>query len=352
MDSPFKPIIDLLMANRRVAMVAHPRMDADAMGSVLGLSESLRKAGFLTQPFTQGRYPDNLKFLPGADTLIEWSGKHSWPHAWRPDALVVLDIGSLNRIEPFIGAICKLWDHPYKGPGDGHVGDVPFQVINIDHHPSNEGFGDASLVQPEACSCGEMVTNLLREAGLPIDRSVAFNLYAAIMADTGSFSYSNTTPRAMRIAADLIEAGADPDVISREHYRTKPIGELKLHARILDRLGRSENGWLAWSWVKQSDFAELELAPENTSDLVNLVTQLDSARVAVLFTEMAAPAISTRVSFRGKGYHDLNLIAHHWGGGGHVRASGATVDRPIDEAMAEVLARLTEATSHDGPQRF
>ncbi|MGE0431575.1 MAG: bifunctional oligoribonuclease/PAP phosphatase NrnA [Planctomycetota bacterium] len=347
------PIIQLLMNHRRVGLVAHPRMDADAMGSVLGLSESLRAAGFITQPFTQGRYPDYLQFLPAADTLHEWSGREHWPHAWKPDVVVVLDIGSIGRVEPFLGSLARLWDGAhYTPPGGGKLGELPFRVINIDHHPSNESFGDAAWVRPAACSCGEMMVDLLRAAELPITREVAWNLYAAIMSDTGSFSYSNTTPRAMRIAADLIEAGADPDVISSEHYRTKPAGELKLHARILDRLSVSDNGWLAWSWVRQSDFAELGIGPENTSDLVNLVTQLATARVAVLFTEMSPPQVGTRISFRGKGYHDLNMIAHYWGGGGHVRASGATVDRPLDEVMPEVLQRLMSATDHDSPQRF
>lgn len=345
-------IVQMLDTRDNFVVVAHPRMDGDAIGSVLALTHSLRAAGKNIQPVSQGLYPGLLKFLPGTESIIEWKGPEAWPNEWKPEVVLVCDIGGVNRVHEFLASVEKFF--PVAAEGQPRMPGLnrPF-VVNIDHHVSNNGFGDVAWIDPSACSTGEMVLEILRAANLPIPQATAINLYAAILSDTGSFNFSNTTPRAMHMAADLIDAGANPSEISRAIYRTKTLSLLKLEGLTVQRIQTAADGRLAWSYLLPADFEAVGLTLYDAPDLVNLVTELDTARVAVLFLELPdRPPITTKISLRGEGYHNLSEIAARWNGGGHPRASGATIYKPIKRVMEMVIAELTPLCEADTPQQF
>lgn len=351
--STMEPIAAVLKQHSRFVMVAHPRMDADALGSILALALSLESTGKTVCPVSQGSFPDGLDYLPGADRLLRWDGSQSWSHDWLPEVVIVADIGGQSRVQTFLDQMQSLYPPPETGQEVSPPKHRPI-VVNLDHHVSNEWFGDYAWVESAACSTGEMVVDVLRAAGLPIDADVATNLYAALLTDTGSFHFSNTSPRALRVAADLIEAGANPSEVARAHYRSKSVAQMRLEGLVLERLQTRASQRLAYSYITLEDLREAELSPGKAQDLVNLLTPLKTLRIAAFFLEIEGheERVQTKLSLRGEGYHNLSEIAKRFGGGGHPRAAGATLEGPPAMHIERIVAELDELAAQELEQRY
>jgi len=299
----------------RIAVACHVGPDGDAIGSALGFAASARLAGRTSvvsfgEPFV---LPPIYEYLP-LDMLVP---PKRFPS--RPDVMVSIDAASLDRLGSLV-------------PSATSSG----TLIVIDHHISNPGFGNVNLIDSEAAASAQIVFRLLRELEWPIDGSVATALLTGIVTDTGRFQYSNTSPEVLRIAAELIEAGARPEVVGQNMYERVPFSFLKLEG---DVLARAElDGDIVWSVLYQEDLTRWGIGMEDTDPLIDVVRLAWEAAVAVLIKELADGTF--KVSLRSRGGIDVGSIASVYGGGGHHNAGGFSYAGPPDTIIAAIKARL------------
>lgn len=313
---------------RRPLVVTHENPDADTIGAALGVAVVVEAHGGRADLVCTDPIPELYAFLPGVERFRidpDPAGGH--------DLLVVCDCGSLDRIGQVRGRHPALFDR------------LPRVVI--DHHRSNGGAGAADWVDPGAAATCEMVALLAARLGVGFDAgdgTLAAALMAGIVMDTATFAHPNATPRTLAVSAALVAAGAPLSEISRRLYRTKPDAQLRLFGRVLDRLETSPDGRLIWSTLLEADLVATGSDPAHSEGLIDLLAQSDRAEVALLFKEVGG---ATRVSVRTKpGGVDAIELTGRFGGGGHARAAGATVEAPVAEATRRVLgeaARLAAA---------
>jgi phosphoesterase RecJ-like protein len=307
---------ELLKKARSVVVAAHVDPDGDAIGSMLGLAHALDRIGVpTTAVLANGRRPPvTYAFLPGAERL------RPPDQAEAPQVFVALDTPNADRL------------------GDAaRLARAAETVIAIDHHPDACLEATVQVFDSSAAATGALVWELLEPLGCPPDPEIATCLYAALLSDTGRFSYSNTTPAALRAAADMIEAGADPNRVYAAIYENRSPGAHALVVRTLERASFAHGGQVVYSWIDAQDFAETGAVPEEAENLIDHLRPLRGVRVVCL---AKVDGNRVRVSLRAKGADDVGAIARQFGGGGHAAAAGYTVEGTLDEAMASLLARL------------
>lgn len=312
-------VMDLLRGRQSFVLLAHLYPDGDVLGSQLGLGLALAAAGRRVALACRHPVPEPFHFLPGADQVQQWEAAQG-----DPEVVVTLDCPEPNRLGGLLEG--------FRSPGA--------VVVNIDHHSDNRRYGDVNWVQPGASATGEMVFELLEALGLPLTVDVAVNLYTAIVTDTGSFRYSNTTPKTLRIAARLLEAGVDPAAVGNELYESRHLAGLHLLGRMLQQVEASPDGRIAWVVIDRSQMESADL-PE-AEDFVTYPRSLRTAKVAVLFRELPA---EVKVSFRAKGEVDVARIAHGFGGGGHPNAAGAVIKGDLGRVKPLVLDAVRRAVA-------
>ncbi len=211
-------------------------------------------------------------------------------------------------------------------------------LLTIDHHASNDGSGDMAWIDPGSAATCEMVALLAIRLGVALESAggdLAAALTAGIVMDTATFAHPNATPRTLRVAAALVEAGAPLSEISRRLYRTKPDAQLALFGRVLARLERHADGLVIASTLELADLVATGALSEHSEGIIDLLAQSESAEVALLLKEKGT---ETRLSVRTRpGGVDATLLCATWGGGGHARAAGASLPLPLAEAKAVVL---------------
>jgi phosphoesterase RecJ-like protein len=301
----------------RVAIACHVNPDGDALGSLLAASLGLTKLGKETYPSwgsEQATMPFGYAFLPGADRLVQ--------PADVPTGItfLALDCGAKDRL----------------GSLTGHVDAAPVS-INVDHHPGNENFATYNIVVTDASSTAEIVTRILQDLGVEIDRDIATNLYVGIVTDTGRFQFANSTPDTLRLAADLLALGVDAPSIAQEVYESSPFGFLKLVGRVLDRAVLFERERFVYSWITLDDLTQTGVAMDETDKLIDMIRSTRAADVAALFKQQ--PDGKWRVSMRSKG-PNIGALARARGGGGHDLAAGFTAD-DIELTVKGLVADLT-----------
>jgi phosphoesterase RecJ-like protein len=218
---------------------------------------------------------------------------------------------------------------------------IPLVVV-IDHHVSNQRFGHVNWVDPKAAAAGEMVYRLYQAFHLKPTYSEALCMYVSLVTDTGSFRYMSTTPAVHRMAADLIAIGADPLQVAQQLYESHSVRDLKFLGEVLGELKSSFGGKVAWLEVPRALLRKYTAGDEIMDELVNYPRSVRSAEVAFVLRETPKPR-ETRVNFRSKGRVDVNAIARHFGGGGHIAASGCTVKGTLAQARGKVLKVVREA---------
>jgi phosphoesterase RecJ-like protein len=313
MNDPTR-IITALKQCRTILISAHKSPDGDALGSQLALMLALEKAGKTVTAHNLDPVPEIYQFLPYAGRI-----KTGVPVPGRYDAYIVVDADP-----PRTG----LFDKTY--PAD--------VLINIDHHITNPRDWPLTWLDPEASACGEMVYRLVRELGIPLDCDIALCLYTAIFTDTGSFRYSNTTPESMKIAATLLEAGADPWLVTENVYESFAFKRLKLLGTVLAGMERSPDGRIAWVVVTEELYRQTGTTAEDTDNFVNFVRSVKGVEVAVLFRQTAPKEY--KISLRSKGRVDLSGLAQALGGGGHKNAAGGHLKGPLDEVKRNVVSEV------------
>ena len=320
LDAVPQVVLDRLRDARRVLAVGHENPDADTLGATIAVVRLVESMGGVADAVCTDPIPPLYDFMAGVERFRTDPDREA-----SYDLVVISDCGSLERI--------------------GDVGirhaDLFARLprVIIDHHASNDAVGESDWIDPRAAATCEMVTLLALRLGLALDAdggSLAAALMAGIVMDTATFAHSNATPRTLIVAAALVEAGAPLSDISRRLYRTKPDVQLRLFGMVLDRLESSDDGRVVWSSMTEADLAATGADRAHSEGIIDLLSQADAAEVTILFKE-AGP--STRVSVRTKpGGVDATVLTGRFGGGGHARAAGATVDAPLADARPPVLA--------------
>jgi phosphoesterase RecJ-like protein len=312
---------------RHVLAVCHENPEADALGSALAHVLLVEALGGQGTPVCVDPVPPMYDFMPGMERFRR-APEPDVPY----DLIVVGDCGELSRVGSLLETHRELFAR------------VP--VLDLDHHRSNPGFGDAAWVDPAAAATCEMTTLLAAALGVPLTAAggaLAANLMAGVVIDTANFQHPNTTPRTLRVAAELLAAGAPLYETAKALYRTKPNQQLKLFGLVLGRLEQALEGRLVWSALTEADLAASGASAADSEGLIDLLSQSATSEVAILFKEVGA---HTRLSLRTKeGGLDATHLAGRYGGGGHARAAGATVHAPLAEATALVLEEAARMVS-------
>ncbi len=322
---PVEEVLETLNEAERVLLTTHINADGDGAGSEVALASWLRARGKECWILNPTPYPDSLRFLlPEKEWTLDSGSSEARELARKADLAVILDTGEVPRI----GSVIDL------------VQNLPMVVI--DHHPPGpDSIPGLSFRAPEACATGELVFDILMKAGGPWPPEAIRGLYVALLADTGSFRFSNTSPGTHRIVAFLMDHGADPEELHRLVYGNVSLRKLRLLHAALGELELDSEGDLAWITVPPDSFAELGATSDDIEGLVDYPRDIIGVEVGLLFRETARGA--TKVSFRSNGDTDVNALARLFGGGGHVRASGALVERPLAEVRPEVLEAVRDA---------
>lgn len=309
-------IAAVLQECRSILLSVHKSPDGDALGAQLALLFALESLGKEVIAWNLDPVPEVYRFLPGSDRI------KTGPVKGRYDALVVLDA------DP---------------PRTGLFGtDYPAgRLINIDHHITNPRAWELTWLDPSASATGEMVYDLIRVLGVSINRQIAINIYASIFTDTGSFRYSSTTPQCMRIAADMIEAGAEPWQVTENVYESFAYHRLKLLGSVLSEMKRTEDGSIAWVVVTEELFQRYGATAEDTENFVNFVRSVKGVEVAVLFRQIGKNEY--KISLRSKGRVDVTKPAIALGGGGHKNAAGCTISGSLEEVASRVINEIRKA---------
>lgn len=318
-----KRILAFVRRHDNFLVSGHVRSDGDALGSQLAFHHMLRKLGKKSHVVCDRGVLPEYAFLPGSESV------GGGPEALHPPygAVVTFDSGSWSRLERIAAALDR----------------KSLTVINVDHHASNERFGDVNWIDPGFSSSGEMAWELVKASGVKVDRSIALNIYTAIVTDTGRFAFSNTTPETFLNAAELAGAGAKPAELTRLLYRQKTLDQLKFTAAVIGRIQRSPDLRVAWVTLPGDLERRLGIECGDTQEYIDLLMQLKETQIAILLREMNDPP-RIKVSWRTAPTVDGIALAKPHGGGGHPRASGASLKGSLEEAerriVGEALAYL------------
>lgn len=314
-------------AGKKFLVVSHVSPEGDAVGSLLGMALALRSLGKEVVAYLEDPVPDLFRFLPGADTVV-----HSLDGAGPFDATFAVDCGQKERLGKGFIAL--------KEPG---------RIVNIDHHATNDAFGDVNVIVPNASAAGELVYDFCMAAGVKIDKNIAVNLYVAIHTDTGSFRYSSSTPESFEKAGALVRLGADPWEISRRVYENHPAKKFKLLGMVLNTLEVVNVGdggvkkSVALVHVTREMFRRSDAEKDLADGFVNYARGIEGVEVGVLLRE--AGDLRYKVSMRAKGEVDVAEVAMQFGGGGHRNAAGFMMDGSLEEVKGKVIAALKGAFS-------
>jgi phosphoesterase RecJ-like protein len=323
--SDLQAVADALRSNDRFLLVTHENPDGDALGSLLATKLALDALGKDSVMYLYGDAP-----LPKEYGFMELSGILREPP---PDAservLVALDCANETRMAP-----------------DTTLLENASLTLDIDHHHDNSRFGELNLVVGDASSTGEVLRDLFAELGVELTPEIAEALYIAVVTDTGRFQYTNTTPKALRLAAELVDAGADVHRVFQAVYESVELAKLKLLGRVLDRAQVYEGGRLVVSYLLRSDFTELNVAEAFSEGLIDYLRAVEGAEMAALIREPPRrEGPPRRISLRASNDElDVSAIARKSGGGGHRQAAGFSSDASVEE-ITEFIHREFRATA-------
>ncbi len=307
-------VADVILRSRRILVVSHLRPDGDCLGSATALLAALRARGIEAVGYNETGVLEKLRFIPNSDLVST-----NLPD-WTPDTTIFVDCGGVGRVSP-----------TFQPQGF---------LINIDHHATNEQFGDLNWIDVSACAVGEQIHELLGVLGAEITPEIAYSLYVSICADTGSFRFPNTNARTFELAAELTKLGADPAEVCRNLFESRSRGEILLSGRALARIRFDCDGKLAWSELLWPDYAEAGGVDHEPDGLSTELRSIEGVEVAILFHEVEGGGL--RAGFRGKGGVDCAALAQRCGGGGHRNASGYFNDQVDYEAEREKILGYTQ----------
>ena len=315
-------IVDELQRAEKFLLTTHENPDGDALGSLLGMHLILEQLGKDTVMFmsaNQFPLPYEYQRMPLEKVAREI------PADMDDRVIVFLDCGNIDRM-------------PVDFLHESHR-----HVLNIDHHHDNTRFGDVNLVVGDASCTGEILWDLARDLAVDITPALAEALYIALVTDTGKFMFENTTPKAHEMAADLLEAGLQPQEVHRKLYEGLPFARLQLLSRALNAVQRFDGGQLTLTHLTREDFSQSNAVESDSEGIVDHLRGVEGTVVAMLVRELLDVPGRRKVSLRATDKTvDVSVIARSFGGGGHRQAAGFTTDVPLDDLIASVRQQTSE----------
>ncbi|MEY2520408.1 MAG: bifunctional oligoribonuclease and phosphatase NrnA [Verrucomicrobiota bacterium] len=318
-QSSFAEIGAVLHSQESFAVLSHVRPDGDALGSQLGLALSLSKLGKKVVVRNEDGLLEKYSFLPGGEFL-----QTPWGEPQDFDVAIALDTATQGRLGTATELVrsAKTW-------------------INIDHHPSNPGYGDLVYIDSTAPATGQILFELITSQGLPMDVAIAENLFVAISTDTGSFQYPNTTARTFEIGAELLRCGVDVGRVSQLLYENYPRRRTELLRELLGTMRFEAGGKIASFSLSLKVAADLNVKPEDNEGLIDHLRAIQGVIVAVFFEELIDGKV--RVSMRSKREEvDVSAICQKFGGGGHKLAAGTRVRGTLAEVEQKILEAICD----------
>ncbi len=313
-------VIDALKQKDDFMITAHVNPEGDSVGSQIALFGILEKMGKNVVMVQQDPVPDNLRFLRGSGSVMR-----ELPGDFVPRTLIMLDCPVRER----------------AGKVQRSLSGEEF-TINIDHHVSNEYFGDVNWVESGMSSAGEMIYNIAVEMGVEITEEVAEALYTAILTDTGMFNYENTSRATHEAAGHLLSRGVRPNMVHRGIYESKSPEEIRLLGKVLSTLELFETGAVAIISMTRQMCREEKVDIPSTDEFINFPRAVKGVEISVFFKEDSSFEGRVNVSFRSSGKCDVNSLAARFGGGGHPKASGCVIEGSIEIAKAAVLSAVKD----------
>ncbi len=305
--------------NQHILISSHVRPDVDALASELALAEGLRSIGKKVTVINDTKNAVMYDFLPGIRRIHTYKKGMKFIY----DLAIIVDCGDLNRI----GRVQEIID--FSKP-----------IINIDHHVTNDRFGNLNLVDKKASSTAEIIYRLLKKGRFKMTASIARLLYLGIMTDTGSFRYDTTTAETHRIVADLMRFKFSVQKIYEKIYESIPVDNIKLFTKIISNFTISHKGKVVSVELRRKSLEKFRGEFDLRDKIFSFLRSIKGVEVVAIFTE-DRPNL-TRVNFRSQRHIDVARLASFFGGGGHKRASGCTIEVNMSKAKKMVFRQLTQ----------
>jgi phosphoesterase RecJ-like protein len=319
MTNPPADLLDVIRRGRRFIIASHQRPDGDAIGSAMSMALALRAIGKSATVVTDAIPPVFLQPFPDVASMqITPAVTDAY------DAALIMECSELSRT--------------------GVKGLDLSPVMNIDHHPGNQGYGTINWIDESAAACGEMAFTLIEAIGAPLTPEVATHIYLAVLTDTGSFHFSHLSPRTYEIAKRCVEAGADPRWIARTHYDSNSLARVRIFGAVMNGMVIVDGGRIALLSITRRTMAELQGTSDDLEGLINFPLTVKDIEAVAFFKEVGDSA--WRVSLRSKGNVDTGAIARAHGGGGHTNAAGCSATGQLDDVYKQFGQLLTEAIRH------
>lgn len=296
-------------------VVSHLSPDGDAISSTSAVGLLLQSLGKSYTLINEGRTPEKYAGLLAGQPIVDYS---SQPPDRRYRYIISVDCADFARI----GEVHKAFE-------------ADAQLLNIDHHPTNDAFGTLSLIKPHAAATVEIIFELAEELGVAWSKPLATCIYAGLLTDTGGFRYSNTTPEVMAVAERMLRYGAEGASLAEQLLETMTYPQVMLLKEALSTLSFSEDRRIAWISVSSDMLSRIGAAEEDSEGLVNIPRNVAGVEVGMLFKQKAPGTV--KASLRSGGKVDVSKLAQAFGGGGHVRAAGCTINGTLDEAVRRLL---------------
>ena len=324
--SSFEQIAEVLKSHQSFVLLSHVRPDADAIGSQIALGATLMAMGKSVRLINEDGLPENLAFLPGSDRI---------------------ESPPTDPVEVEVAIALDTAAKPRLGENALHATSKAKVWINIDHHLSNPKYGDYNLIDSTSPATGQILYDLITQCQLPMPDETRDSIYVAVSTDTGSFQYPSTTAKTYELGADMIRRGLNVGEINAKTYDEQPYRRLELMRALLNTLERSDDGLVAnWTMLDHVR-VDLELRPEDSEGLIDIIRGIRGVLVAIFFEEL--PDGKIRVSMRSKDRRfDVCQIAQQFGGGGHALAAGIRMPGPIEDAKAKVLDAIQSRLRETG----
>ncbi|MBN4067807.1 bifunctional oligoribonuclease/PAP phosphatase NrnA [Alkaliphilus transvaalensis] len=310
-------LIELINENHKIAIIAHVNPDGDSVSSILALGLALKKMNKEVEIILNDSLPGKFSFLPGKEYLVAFDDRKNTQF----DICFVLDCGSKSRVK-----------------NGEELFAISSNIINIDHHVSNDYFGDINIVDLEASSTSEIIYNVIEnDLEVKIDKDIATCLHTGLMSDTGNFTYVNATSRTFYIASKLLEQGVDIENISYHLHQSKSLNSVKLLGNVLESIEFYLDNRLAIISYTDKQLLKYNATYLDTDGMINYARDIKGVEVAITLYEFEKNKV--KISARSKKHFDVNNLVNQFNGGGHVKAAGAVISGNLDE----VKVKLKEA---------
>ena len=313
--------------SNNILITSHENPDCDALGSTLALGIGLESMGKNVDLYNNNLTPEHLKFLP------QWDKVNSDIDSLKTTYESIFLLDSADDLRPGLDF------HQYMKKVECK------NIIVIDHHKTNTDDSELVWVDVESASTGVMVYKLLKSMNVEITKDISTLIYSTIVGDTGSFRYSNTNSESFKIASELVDYGAEPEFISQAIYENEPINKINLIARALNTLEFDETKKIASVYIDYDMFSETDTSREHTEGIINIPRKINGVSVAVLLRQEnnnSEKMPKWKISLRSKFDVDVSAIAKKFGGGGHVKASGLTMEGDLKTVKNTIINSIKE----------